>query len=425
VCHHRPGGPPRNEEQTAIKQATVPARDLRAARAGWFGLTRSRSDRMLAGVAGGVGERLSVDPVFVRVAFVALGMAGGAGIVLYMLIWAVSAEPGSPQTPVHRPPPSLRRATALGLQVLGILLLLRAAGWWLGDVIVWPTVLAALGSALIYARGDRSGWLAKLSSVGQLEDVFSARVSPARLAIGALLVTAGLGSFLAANSNVAALWSVIVAVAVTTTGLVLVLGPGLWRIGRQLGDERRARIRSQERAEMAAHLHDSVLHTLALIQRTADPAEAASLARGQERELRAWLAGRGDGDGSRLSAAVDALASRVERHHHVPVETVVVGDAKLDERTGALLDAAAEAANNAARHSGAAVVSLYVEVEPDEITAYVRDEGAGFDPEQVPADRRGIAESIHGRMRRHGGTATITSEPGEGTEVALRLARKA
>jgi signal transduction histidine kinase len=121
---------------------------------------------------------------------------------------------------------------------------------------------------------------------------------------------------------------------------------------------------------------------------------------------------------------VEALASRVEELHAIAVDVVVVGDEPLDERSRAVVLACQEAAVNAARHSGVTTVSVYVEAEPDGITAYVRDEGKGFDPDSVPPDRRGIRDSIRGRIERQGGTVTITSEPGGGTEVAIQLPRE-
>jgi signal transduction histidine kinase len=176
---------------------------------------------------------------------------------------------------------------------------------------------------------------------------------------------------------------------------------------------------------MAAHLHDSVLQTLALIQRAREPREMAMLARTQERELRAWLYGRAPSvPGVRLRDALDAMAGRIERGQAVKVETVVVGDAALDESLRALVGATSEATLNAARHSGAAEVSVYLEVEPGAVTAFVRDHGSGFDPAAVPADRRGIADSIVARMRRHGGSAEVVSGR-DGTEVRLRLPRNA
>jgi signal transduction histidine kinase len=173
---------------------------------------------------------------------------------------------------------------------------------------------------------------------------------------------------------------------------------------------------------MAAHLHDSVLQTLALIQRARSTREMTTLARTQERELRAWLYGSAPAvAGARLRDAVDAMAGRIERQHQVRVETVVVGDAELDDRLRALVDACAEAVANAARHSGSDAISVYVEVEPASVSAFIRDQGQGFDPGAVPHDRRGIADSIVGRIERRGGSVTIDSRPGEGTEVVIRL----
>jgi signal transduction histidine kinase len=342
---------------------------------------------VLLGVAGGLGERLGVDPVLVRVAFAVLAIAGGSGVVLYLLAWAVSVEPDDELArarPVRRP--AARQAFALGLVVLGTMLLLREIGLWFGDQIVWPIALAAAGSAVIWARSDdrdRARW-ARIPG-NPIEAMFTGRVGLIRVVVGGLLVASGLG------------------LGFANTG--------------------RGRIRSEARAEMAAHLHDSVLHTLALIQRADASPEVVGLARRQERELRAWLYRVPVPPEGRLRPAVEAIATRVEQRHNVPVDIVVVGDAPLDEAGRALVDACQEAAFNAARHSGAPLVSVYVEVEPDELTGFVRDEGKGFDPDQVPSDRRGIADSIRGRIRRHGGTVSILSSPGEGTEVQLRLPR--
>jgi signal transduction histidine kinase len=194
-----------------------------------------------------------------------------------------------------------------------------------------------------------------------------------------------------------------------------------------LAQERAERIRSQERAETAAHLHDSVLQTLALIQRrTGDPAEVTVLARRQERELRTWLTGGAPaGDGGSFAAAVASAAEEVERLHGVRVEVVTVGDAPLDEGLAALVAAAREALVNAARHSRVDRVAVYAETSEDAATVFVRDRGVGFDPAAVDGDRRGIAESITGRLRRRGGHARVTSAPGAGTEVEMTVARRA
>ncbi len=213
-------------------------------------------------------------------------------------------------------------------------------------------------------------------------------------------------------------------------GTVVVLGPWWLRLGLDLMRERQARIRAEERADMAARVHDSVLQTLALIQRSADqPQEVAKLARAQERELRSWLfEGRAPGSlgaegAATLSAGVEQIEREVEAAHGVAVDAVTVGDAPLDDELRALLEAGREATVNAAKWSGATSVSIFVEAEPRRVSMFVRDRGAGFDSEAVAPDRKGIAESIRGRMQRHGGTAVIRSVPGEGTEVELSVPR--
>ena len=412
-----PGGTTTHQTEASPTATQVPQRPATSA-----AIVRSRTNRVLLGVAGGLGERLGVDPALVRVAFAVLALAGGAGVVLYLLAWAFSVEPdaeGAVRRPVRRPSP--RQALALGMVVLGTLLLLRELGLWFGDQIVWPIALAAAGSAVIWARGDdRARWLPG----NPIEALFTGRVGLIRILVGGLLVASGLGlGFANTGADLAAAGDALLGVAITLIGLGLIFGPWATRLAAQLAEERRGRIRSEARAEMAAHLHDSVLHTLALIQRADASPEVVGLARRQERELRAWLYRAPVPPEGRLRPAVEAIATRVEQRHNVPVDIVVVGDAPLDEAGKALVDACQEAAFNAARHSGAPLVSVYVEVEPDELTGFVRDEGKGFDPDQVPTDRRGIADSIRGRVRRHGGTVSIVSSPGEGTEVQLRLPR--
>jgi signal transduction histidine kinase len=360
---------------------------------------------------------------------VALAVAGGAGVALYLLGWAISVEPEAAGVGVAPREPGGRRGLAFGLIVLGALLLLRSLGLWLGDAVGWPLVLTAFGTAVLWARSDpsdRARWnrAGAALATNPVDTLVGGRAALARTIVGALLVAAGVATFLATRYTLVAVGRALLAMAVAAAGLGLILGPWMYRLAQQLAEERRERIRSEERAEVAAHLHDSVLHTLALIQRGDAPPEIVTLARRQERELRAWLYGP-QLPGGDLREAVEAVAATVERDHNVAVDVVVVGDAALDERVHALVRAIQEATVNAARHSGARRVSLFVEAEPDGIDAFVRDEGKGFDPEHVPADRGGIAGSIRGRMRRHGGSAEIASEPGEGTEVHLHLPREA
>jgi signal transduction histidine kinase len=210
--------------------------------------------------------------------------------------------------------------------------------------------------------------------------------------------------------------------AVVVVGLGLVIGPFLWRLVQQVDAERREKLLSQQQADVAAHLHDSVLQTLALIQRKADdPRAVVALARAQERDLRAWLYEDPTAPSSSLRAALEETAAEVESLQGVPVEVVLVGDAPMDADLVALVRASREAMLNAARHSGAPSVDVFAEVDGRQVDVFVRDRGCGFDPDAVPVDRLGLRGSVIGRVERHGGTATVRSSPGEGTEVHLAV----
>ena len=252
---------------------------------------RSATDRVLTGVAGGIGERLEIDPVVVRLAFVILTFAGGVGLLLYVAAALVSRKP-DPDDPPPPPKTGTRQAVAIALVLMGVLLALRGIGLWLGDGVVWPAALVVLGSAVIWTRGDeatRAKWLARMPSWIREEDESRPRI---RTLVGALVIALGAWAFLSSNPPLDLFDNAPLAVATVVVGLAVIAGPGIWRLVRQASDERRERIRQEERAEMAAHLHDSVLQTLALIQRTEDPNEMVALARGQERELRTWLYGK-------------------------------------------------------------------------------------------------------------------------------------
>jgi phage shock protein PspC (stress-responsive transcriptional regulator) len=350
-----------------------------------LGLFRSPRSRVIGGVAGGIGELLGIDPVLVRVSFALLTLSGVAGVILYMILWAVVPEDDGR---MQAKEPGLVRAVSMGLVVLGLMILLRHGGLWLGDTLAWSVGLAGLGVAVIWFRSDDSGrarWSRIASSIpdNPLDPQLYGRVGAARLLAGALLFAAGVATFVVQNDLLNAAPSIVFAVTVTVAGLSVLFGPWAWRLLRQLSDERTERIRSEERAEMAAHLHDSVLQTLALIQRTDQPREMVALARNQERELRAWLGGAPARSDQTLSGAIEAATSAVELQFKVPIDFVAVGDAPLDDRGQAVVEACREAAVNAAKHSGAALISVYLEVENEAITAYVRDQGAGFDPEGV------------------------------------------
>ncbi|MTV26733.1 PspC domain-containing protein [Nitriliruptoraceae bacterium ZYF776] len=392
---------------------------------------------MIAGVAGGLGRQLGVDPVIVRIGFVVLSLAGGAGVVAYGVLWAASPDATSTSAS-PAPRPTVQQAVALALLTLGTLLLLRGFGLWFGDALVWPVTVAAAGSAVVWTRGDADARrVVDDVTRGRLDRSALARlatgsVSPVRVLIGTVLVTVAIAGFLAANDALVAVRDLGLVLLAAAAGTFLLFGPWFKRVLDALNDERRARVRQEERAELAAHLHDSVLQTLALIQRSSDdPRRMVSLARVQERDLRAWLYGSGrlGSIAVTLTDAVEAVAAEVETLHHLAVDAVVVGDAPVGDGTRALLGAVREACVNAAKHAGVDEVSVYVEVVDDEgdVTAFVRDRGHGFDVDAEMRDgdphRRGLRDSIVGRLERHGGRAQIWSAPGAGTEVELTVPR--
>jgi signal transduction histidine kinase len=318
--------------------------------------------------------------------------------------------------------------TGTAVLVLGAFLLLQANGTLelsgrasLGGLAAC-VVLTLIASALSRRRS-------RAEAGNEEEDLASAalgreasRVSKVGFAVGVLL---GAGLLFAwANGSLQAVGRVALAALVVTIALTLISAPFWIALVRRLGTERVARARSEERSEVAAHLHDSVLQTLALIQkRTDDPEQVARLARRQERELREWLADdRPSRPDERLADALRAAAAEIEDSHGAPIEAIVVGDTALDERTRALVGAAREALTNAAKFaSGGGPVRLYAEIDDGDARVFIDDRGPGFDPGAIPKDRRGVRESIIARMKRHGGRAEIRSEPGDGTEVELRI----
>jgi signal transduction histidine kinase/phage shock protein PspC (stress-responsive transcriptional regulator) len=390
-------------------------------------LRRARAGKYLGGVCAGLGRHLGVDPLVVRIAFVAAATAGGVGLLLYGLAWVlIPAEESSEATSTWRIPrgrAAIEVALGVGLLTLSVLLTMRALGVWFSDVVVWPVFLVAAGGGLLWRQSMRP---TPAEAPTALEPPAEERrrernrvLSGSGLGAG-LVIAAGV-FFLYATGSLSAARDAVLAALVVAVVLGIIFAPWAVRLVRSLSTEREARIRSQARAEMGAHLHDSVLQTLALVQKRADdPRAVAALARTQERELRAWLAGR-EGGHDRVAAALEALAGEVERAHGVPVEVVVVGDRELDSRGEALVAAAREAMINAAKFGGGSTVDVYAEAGDGELQVFIRDRGPGFDPDAVPDDRRGVRESIVGRMARHGGRAEIHSAVGAGTEVELIL----
>jgi signal transduction histidine kinase len=336
----------------------------------------------------------------------------------------------------NQPRGSLRIAIGTGLLVGSGLLFVRAAGPWPGDAIVWPATVAVLGALLIWrapilAPRRRRGWAAhrpaEPSPPREPPERVRALGRPevSRGGLGVALVLAGGLAFLWASGATRPAGETVLAGLAVLIAVALIFAPSWRRLARSLAAERTERIRSQERADVGAHLHDSVLQTLALIQRSAeDPKEVAALARQQERELRGWLVG-GDSrePGDTHAAPHDAAAAQVEAAVGGSVEVVAVGDCPLDEHGGAVVAAAREAMLNAAKFAGEAPVSVYAEVADERIQVFVRDRGAGFDPTAVPQARRGVRESIVGRMRRAGGRASVHALPDGGTEVEITIDR--
>jgi signal transduction histidine kinase/phage shock protein PspC (stress-responsive transcriptional regulator) len=382
-------------------------------------LTRSTHDRIVAGLAGGIAARLGVPTVFIRAAFVTLTLAGGFGIICYLAGWlTVPDEEQYGSMIVADRPPTTAQQAGLSLGFLALLVILDGVGLWFGPI-VWPAALFIFGAALVWDRSstesrDRISRFTKPAGDGDSRSRAQIIVGVALMAVGIVVVLASLDSF-------QALGPVAIAVLITAAGFMLLFGPWMLGLFEDLTKERTARIRSEERADMAAHLHDSVLQTLALIQRSDDPQRMTTLARAQERDLRAWLfEPTGTANAGTIGEAVAEAAARVESDFDIPVEVVIVGDRSLDRATEPLVASATEAMANAAEHSGARAISVYVECSQDAVEAWITDQGSGFDPDEIPEQRKGISESIIARMARAGGEATVISQPGEGTEIHLR-----
>ncbi|WP_257998224.1 ATP-binding protein [Zhihengliuella halotolerans] len=408
--------------------------------------------RIVAGVCAGLAAHLGTGTRTMRVLMVLLALAGGAGLVLYAWLWVLvpsqtdAARSAEAMRAGRRrnlaeamrelprqgfgenPTGSAARYVLVGAACLiaGLLLFAQVSGLDFAWQLIWPAVLITAGAVLVWTQIDVERSRAVAAAAGHGDAGRPSRWSLwLRLAAGLALVVTGLILLVAQSLTVEALWSGALLAFVVLAGLVVVLLPWGLRFWRDFTTERASRVRAAERADIAAHLHDSVLQTLALIQKRAgDEAHVIRLARAQERELRRWLYQEYDVEPTNVGEAIKAEAAELEAHHAVRIDIVTVG--ALDGGAGqdALVAAAREAMLNAAKHAGGAV-SVYVEGRrppngPATVEVFVRDRGTGFNPEDVAEDRLGVRESIVGRMRRHGGSATIRS--GEnGTEVALKL----
>lgn len=408
-------------------------------------LYRSSDGRWLGGVARGLAGHLGLPVVWVRLVFAGLVMADGLGALLYAAFWffvplgvgGVGGQRPPSLVTTETSPDGRRRIVTRKPdkgQLVALLLMVVVASVFVGSVdlgggakaYLLPAVLVAAGVALVWRQADnarRARWV----EVGRRRRTLTLL----RAGAGVLLVTAGVSAIFVLQGSAAHLGSVLQAGLAVLVGITLLAGPYLVRMTQDLSEERLMRIRAQERAEVAAHVHDSVLHTLTLIQRNAENAgEVRRLARAQERDLRAWLykpEGNGkdeDDEPATLAEAVRRNAAEVEDKHGVPIEVVVVGDCPLDERVGAQMQAAREAMVNAAKYGGeGGAVQVYAEVEGRTVFVSVRDRGPGFDLDAIPTDRMGVRESIIGRMERNGGTARLRAVPDGGTEVELEMER--
>lgn len=393
---------------------------------------RALDDRLAGGVAAGLAARTGIDVTVVRIVFVLATLAGGFGAAAYMTAWLLIPAAGADRA-IGGKALADRRGIALAAGLASLLALVlflatAAGASWVGRL-AWPLIISAGGLTLVWrnAPPDEQEVIRGLAQpLLGLAGGGGAGRSVLRILVAALLLAGGLAALVAGHRH-ASLLRPLGGVALVVAGCVVLLGPWWLRIARDLVTERQARARAEERADLAARVHDSVLQTLALIQRRAgDPQQVIQLARAQERELRSWLfdghlPGSLGSEATTLAAGVRLIQQDVEAQHGVSVEAVTVGDCELDEDLAALLAAGREATVNAAKWSGEPVVSLFAEVEPEEVSLFVRDRGRGFDPAAVPADRKGVAESIRARMARRGGYVTIRSAPGEGTEVALSI----
>ena len=385
-------------------------------------MRRARDGRLVAGVGAGMARHLGISTTVVRLALLALGFAGIGVAVYFALVFFVPAEA---EADAQERAESTRRqgrdlaqllAYLAVAAVLGLLFLLFGG---LFDPLLWLIVFGAIGGAILWQQANpaqRDEWVSATS--------LRTRTGVLRAGAGILLIVIGVFGFLAFQQQLHEARAGLTFAVATLAGISLVAAPWIVGLIRERDKERRERIRNQERAELAAHIHDSVLHTLTLIQRRADdPREVQRLARVQERALRGWLYQRPADAETTVKAALERVAAEVEEVHGVPIDVVCVGDGDMDDAIHAELRAAREAMVNASKYAGPETVSVYGEVEPEQVLVFVRDRGPGFDLDAVPQDRMGVRGSIVGRMERHGGSARIRTSPGEGTEVQLTMPR--
>jgi signal transduction histidine kinase len=398
---------------------------------------RGVENAILGGVCGGLAIRLGVKERTVRIVFSLMALVGGLGILLYMVLWLTRPRSGEDEAIGHRllgRRRELHRVLIALIAIVACIFILFSLFAPNFGVFTWPLMLSLIAAIGVWrgASGDERHHLEELVRSAPLIGAPASRTRRSlwlRVILGVVLVFIGLRTLRHLRGFWGGTTPVLFGIIILVAGVLVLLAPWWLATLNDLSGERRARVRIEERANVAAHLHDSVLQTLTLIERAAgDETAVTRLARNQERELRQWLFEPertldGDGGGT-LTSQLHALEGEIENDYGVKVELVAVGDCETNADVLALVAAGREAAINAARWSDAATISIFAEVEPLAITLFVRDRGKGFDVDAVPRDRQGIALSIRQRMLQHGGTASLKSALEVGTEVQLTLPRK-
>ncbi|PFG15815.1 phage shock protein C (PspC) family protein [Propionicimonas paludicola] len=403
--------------------------------------TRPLSTAWIGGVCAGLADHLGWPVLLVRLGFVVVSAFALTGLWAYLVLWLAM-----PRTAAERSAPGLEAnaragmrstsavsfsgvdlslATALALLGIGLTWMVQVSGWGLPPRVLAVGLLTGGGLGMIWWQADHvstrevvrgTGWRRLVAPlVRHWSSVVGILVGLSSLAaaVAVLVLSSGL-------DEVA---RTILLLGASVAALVLAVLPWIIRVRQTLAEARQEAMLADARADMAAHLHDSVLQTLALIQRQAgDPKKVTALARRQERELRQWLYGDAPTGGSLVEALTAELLD-VEDTHGVDVELVSVGDTELTPELAAVVRASREAMVNAAKHSGAERVDVFAEADEDLVSVFIRDRGKGFDLAEIDDDRMGVRASIVERVKRAGGRAIIRTAPGEGTEVRLELPR--
>lgn len=400
-------------------------------------LTRSTGGALLGGACAGLAVRLGARERPVRVLVVFTCVIYGAGFLLYAAAWLFLARWGEDASIAQRLTHSRRESNLVLLGLLVALVALLSLGEFARHgtgTLFWPLLLSSVALVAIWVGSsrDEKTHLEEVLGATPVLGVASARGWRAltlRVVPGLILAVIGLRIL----RSIGGIWGgavpAVLGGGALALGLAILLAPWWLDNVRDLSSERRERVRAEERAKIAAHVHDSVLQTLTLIEKSASsPSDVVRLARAQERELRQWLfapesAGKREDAGGTFAQQLRRIESDVENDYGITVELVIVGDCPGDSRVAAVSAATREAVLNAAKWAKVTRVSVFGEVEPTTLSVYVRDTGVGFDPSQVADDRQGINQSIVARLRNHGGEARIRSAPGTGTEVHLTLSR--